>query len=1120
MVNKMKKTAEPTGRKTRSQRAKQLEEGIQASPPQSLSSAPPKVSKKPAPKKSRSKQTKANTPPPVVDNTPDPSSSSSETTQITIAPVISSSSEPTETPVDTAASSSTQTTTVQAEEASEPSDSESIQVDTDISIDVPYVELQNTSSRGTKPGSSFVLPDLETPTLLLRGKNPKSSTVSPPGPPNCRSWATQTGSPTYTSTGTDPESTALPVLAPLYNEDYNRATPHASVLIQMDYHKVPGIKYTSQPIHFAVPADVIDEILFRTARHKLVKPTTLRNLYHDYSSLIAKKLIAEPTSKKNTKWVLEQYDAEGKFHYGRWVEVEIPEPPPPPLPYNENEIPSVKDLLPPEPPRHSVISHTPSPLPQPQEQSLEPSTQNHEQPAQVPEESRDVSMQEDEAPEPSVQAASNQEETPETPRPLSWALNGILRTAGSVKRLLPRPFSTPFSTRIVSSRRRSSTPPRARVSNPRALEMFDCQGPNPHPIDFGPRYNVRVDPPEPVIPSPSEVEKTHTEVNQQTNAVGDRSIDSDTAMDDSFAPFDPSSERANIPIPVITGHKRAIHHDYSNLWHRKYGEKVPKSFMTTEQWLKAFQKMQEEKTYEYKSKELEKEKARFNQERAEFEAQRAAEEARRLKAEADLKEEQRVAEEARLEAIEAAKRPPPGWRVPSPTTSDNEYDDLHEELEEVKAQHLPAGLYVAECHRIRGKHYELARIRKERQYHARVEDADEDEAEVDNPYRAQPYTGTMFALPKTPSQSQDRNVFDTTLPSKRAAVRSDDFNHEGHFKVPSPGDPDWEDSTILSEDASTSENAAVRSDDINHDGRFKVPSPGDPDWEDSTILSGDGRSPDASTAQSPLQVSPLASKQSQPLQAAEASTEASSSMAPPPRPNPTHASLPPTLPALSRPAPVFDPVEKERQKALKHQPITGSRLRESSRLSSSPVPSLVGNVESPAHDEYDPKRPAIVTSTSPSTDSLVITSPTALGGSAWGTMPGTASDTLPWPGYVNSFEEFTMSTSARVANLIESSFTDEDVEMAEDDFDKAMDDYEAMEIDGDVVPSAYDDTIDAESITDDEYIGIPLTPRVQKLINTSWTPQHDEASQQYFNDAFHGSLLGSPLLQSSPRLHM
>ena len=191
-----------------------------------------------------------------------------------------------------------------------------------------------------------------------------------------------------------------------------------------------------------------------------------------------------------------------------------------------------------------------------------------------------------------------------------------------------------------------------------------------------------------------------------------------------------------------------------------------------------------------------------------------------------------------------------------------------------------------------------------------------------NPFRARPYTGTLFAHPdasrspqvdKSFTESDKADVHpapDTTPPAGPTLT----------FKVPSPGSSDSDgDEEEDDEQGLTNKSMPTTIRD--------APAP-------KSIL----RNSKSNQSQShPITNPPLLSKP----------------LAPPPRPNPSHATLP-TAAAMTP----SDALEKAREKALKHQPKQPSTLRESSRLSSSTMNSDPGDQENV--EEYDPAHPAIV----------------------------------------------------------------------------------------------------------------------------------------------------------------
>lgn len=191
-----------------------------------------------------------------------------------------------------------------------------------------------------------------------------------------------------------------------------------------------------------------------------------------------------------------------------------------------------------------------------------------------------------------------------------------------------------------------------------------------------------------------------------------------------------------------------------------------------------------------------------------------------------------------------------------------------------------------------------------------------DDSIVGSPFRARPYTGTLFAHPDALGSRQDENVF---IESDKADASSvgDSTPPPGPtltFKVPSPGDSD--------------------SDDDEFDGQEQI-----------------NKHSSVPETKSILRNSPLHSSQSQQRPSPNAPST-SKSMVPPPRPNLSHA----TLLAVTAATP-SGALEKAREKALRHQPKQPSTLRESSRLSTSTVNSDAGEEKV---EEYDPAHPAII----------------------------------------------------------------------------------------------------------------------------------------------------------------
>lgn len=201
-----------------------------------------------------------------------------------------------------------------------------------------------------------------------------------------------------------------------------------------------------------------------------------------------------------------------------------------------------------------------------------------------------------------------------------------------------------------------------------------------------------------------------------------------------------------------------------------------------------------------------------------------------------------------------------------------------------------------------------------------------DSAIVGSPFRARPYTGTLFAHPDALRSRQDENVFaETDEPDASSAL--DSTPPPGPtltFKVPSPGSSD--------------------SDDDEDDEQGQV--------NETTQEASSSSAPET---RSILRNSPLHSNQAQSRSSAN-SPSPSKPMGPPPHPNSGHTSLPAATGMTPSVA-----LEKAREKALRHQPKQPSTLRESSRLSSSTVSSDFGDEDV---EGYDPAHPAIVPSPS------------------------------------------------------------------------------------------------------------------------------------------------------------
>lgn len=332
---------------------------------------------------------------------------------------------------------------------------------------------------------------------------------------------------------------------------------------------------------------------------------------------------------------------------------------------------------------------------------------------------------------------------------------------------------------------------------------------------------------------------------------------------------------------------------------------------------------------------------------------------------------------------------------------------------------------------------------------------------VGDPKMATPYTGTMFAVPvpaPTPATTGN-NVFakDTNVDSTNGSKSSP--YQPNTFTV-----PDDEDSE-LSDLASPEQTS------------FNV-------------------QPSLATPQSPA---PL-----------------SKSMAAPPPPNPSHATLP-TPHIMMGDEGYIDPVEKARQKALKHQPKTGSRLRESSHLS--PVNTAISQEnkqaepileqaaddasntgaepETPEH-EYDPRRPTLLPSFPPSGPSSSEFNSQPFAGASIDyskivehtnstdqAIP-TMDDGMEW-----AFDAYQTQMHPRVRALLGNNWDlIGDASASETNFDAQFQDYQ-QEMDArDTIP-------EFPALEKHE-----MTPKVQKHLEEQWTEEDDDMAEDYFNEFY------------------
>ena len=284
---------------------------------------------------------------------------------------------------------------------------------------------------------------------------------------------------------------------------------------------------------------------------------------------------------------------------------------------------------------------------------------------------------------------------------------------------------------------------------------------------------------------------------------------------------------------------------------------------------------------------------------------------------------------------------------------------------------------------------------------------------------------------------EDQDTPTKPRPNKKARISSSSQNsigdplsatpyEAGHFSLPGQSSV-VDNSNVFRKSTAVNLAAADQNDPAAKTSAapttFTVPSDSESDDDDDDI---EAQSVDGTPTKAVPTHSSVASKESEPSSSA-AKASPSKSIAPGTTSDPNSTTRPP-----SRPWQFIDPVEKARQKVLKHQPKFGSRLRESSRLSSSTVGSDAGPevLEKPVDEadetaaaaiqyndsEYDPKRPALPPSIDPgaqpeaSLDTAQVAVPNAEDSSAIKQSAPNPEDEIEWA--YESFKE-TMTPKVR-----------------------------------------------------------------------------------------------------------
>ena len=366
---------------------------------------------------------------------------------------------------------------------------------------------------------------------------------------------------------------------------------------------------------------------------------------------------------------------------------------------------------------------------------------------------------------------------------------------------------------------------------------------------------------------------------------------------------------------------------------------------------------------------------------------------------------------------------------------------------------------------------------------------------VGDPHKARPYTGTTFAVSGS-CTAPDDNMFDDQPLARHIASKA-----------------------IITPSALTTQ-----------PNSFRVPSPGDSDSDEEEDL-GDGDTPTkaasstAATAQPTSQTSTSPSTQSQTAPVAGPSSPSPSKpMAPPPRPNPSHTSLP--LASSTAGRPFFDAVEKARQKALIHQPRTGSRLRESSRLSTSTVGSEADEDLSTVQPtdtnksqddfEYDPEiEGRHIPRYDPAHPGLQRLFMGAQHPSASLVGQHAASATTQ-AGHVSAYDDYAKTMNSRVRDFVEHSWDDvHDTRAAIEEEEAEFAEYKhhqqqagTSNSNSTTAPSASTATFPPRGTFANNFV---TSDKVQQALNAGWTPADADATAQDLDieyDAFTASRAG------------
>ena len=372
------------------------------------------------------------------------------------------------------------------------------------------------------------------------------------------------------------------------------------------------------------------------------------------------------------------------------------------------------------------------------------------------------------------------------------------------------------------------------------------------------------------------------------------------------------------------------------------------------------------------------------------------------------------------------------------------------------------------------------------------------------------------------SDEEEQDTPTRPRPSKKARVSSSSIEANGDPGAP----PLYEGGTFVGAGASSEGahgNVFGRRATVNTEANMTTPS--GPSRNTFTVPSPTDSDPDGEADEEwNANATPLPSQQDQPSQGA--TTSPSKSMPPPPTPNLSQATLP------SAPTWAFiDPVEKAREKALKHQPKYGSRLRESSRLSSSTVGSEAGiqPLEDDAEfdeTQYDPRSPATLPNIVPSPrgpamlpnifpsprgPALPNIFPSNQATSAFGAQSANNNTTVrhghvPWDGLGFSYDSYRNTMTPRVEEHIEVTWDEDGDDVLIGLGDRRFDaDFEAWKQEQDSEEATGNGTKALETGNEPDqlsYEKADISARVRALIDDNVTEEDKAMAIKHFDEEY------------------